>query len=141
MTNSPVYPLQVFFDGSCAVCAAEMAAYRRRQHAGRLEFVDISAPEFDPAPYGITMAAFMHELHAIDGENRVYRGVAAFVAIWRAFPGSTWYGFLGTLASLPGVRMVARFAYWGFARVRKFLPKHHGNPCRGGLCRFDSEDS
>lgn len=135
MTAVPVYPLKVFFDGACGVCAAEMTAYRRKEHGGRLEFVDVSAPGFDPVPYGIPRAAFMYELHAIDGDAQVYRGVDAFRAIWRAFPASTRYGLLGTLVSLPGVHSLARLGYWSFARIRKFLPKRD-DACRDGSCRI-----
>ncbi len=119
----PVYPLQVFFDGSCSVCAAEMEIYRRKRLSDRLHFVDISTPDFDPAPYGISLEAFMYEMHAIDRENRVYRGVEAFSAIWQAFPSSTRYGLLAVLVNLPGVNLLARLAYRCFARSRKFLPK------------------
>lgn len=135
MPAAPAYPLRVYFDGSCAVCAAEMAAYRRKIAADRLVFIDISAPEFDPAPLGITLAAFMFELHAIDRDHRVYRGVDAFQAIWRAFPAATGYGLLGTLIALPGVHLLARGAYWCFARLRKFLPASH-DPCKDGVCRL-----
>jgi predicted DCC family thiol-disulfide oxidoreductase YuxK len=135
MSDTPAYPLQIFFDGSCSVCAAEMEVYRRKEHSGRLQFVDIGEPGFDPAPYGITLEAFMYEMHAIDRENRVYRGVEAFRAIWQAFPASTWYGLLGSLVALPGVRHLARLAYWCFARVRRFLPKNR-EACRDGSCRI-----
>lgn len=123
MTGKPAYPMQIFYDGSCSVCAAEMEIYSRKGLADRLHFIDISAPEFDPAPYGITPEAFMYEMHAIDREKRVYRGVDAFRAIWQAFPTSTRYGLLGALVALPGVHLLARLAYWSFARTRKFLPK------------------
>lgn len=132
---APAYPLQIFFDGSCSVCAAEMEIYRRKEHAGRLQFVDISVPGFDPTPYGITLEAFMHEMHAIDRERHVYRGVEAFRAIWQAFPTSTWYGLLGALVTLPGVNLLARTAYWCFARIRRFLPASSGE-CHDGTCRI-----
>jgi predicted DCC family thiol-disulfide oxidoreductase YuxK len=135
MSDTPGYPLKIFFDGSCSLCAAEMATYRGKEQAGRLRFVDISAPEFDPTPYGITLAAFMHEMHAIDPEGRVYRGVDAFRAIWQAFPASTWYGLLGALVALPGVHLLARAAYWCFARTRRFLPKGRA-ACSDGSCRI-----
>lgn len=136
MPDTPAYPLKVFFDGSCMVCAAEMTSYLRKEHAGRLQFVDISASEFDPTPYGISLKTFMYEMHAIDREGHVYRGVEAFRAIWLAFPASTLYGLLGFLIALPGVHLLARFAYWCFARIRKFLPKKHG-ACRYGTCELD----
>jgi len=133
MAETPAYPLQIFYDGSCSICAGEMDFYRHKEHAGRLQFVDISAPEFDPAPYGITLAEFMYEMHAIDREKRVFRGVEAFAAIWQAFPASTLYGLLGALVMFPGVNILARTAYWSFARLREFLPKTSAT-CRDGTC-------
>ena len=44
MPDAPAFPLQVFYDGSCSVCATEMDLYRRKEHGGRLIFVDISSP-------------------------------------------------------------------------------------------------
>ena len=134
MPEAPAFPLQVFFDGSCSVCSAEMDVYRRKEHGGRLLFVDVSAPAFDPAPYRITLDAFMYELHAIDRAGKVYRGVEAFWAIWQAFPASTLYGLLGALVTFPGAGLVARLAYRGFARIRKYLPKRR-DACPDGVCR------
>jgi predicted DCC family thiol-disulfide oxidoreductase YuxK len=129
------FPLKVFYDGSCPVCAAEMEVYRWKEHGGRLVFIDISGPGFDPGPYGITREAFMYEMHAIDRQGEVYRGVEAFRAIWQAFPASTLYGFLGALVILPGVDSLARLVYRGFARIRKYLPKSRA-ACKDGACRL-----
>ena len=133
MPSEPAYPLQIFFDGACPVCAAGMAVYRRKETTGRLHFIDISSSDFDPEPYGITLEAFMYEMHAIDRDNRVYRGVEAFLAIWQAFPASNLYGMLSALLKFPGVHLLARLAYWCFARSRRFLPKTR-KACRDGTC-------
>jgi predicted DCC family thiol-disulfide oxidoreductase YuxK len=133
MQASPEFPLKVFYDGSCSVCAREMDVYRRKEHGGRLLFVDISIPDFDPTPYGITLPDFMHEMHAIDHSGGVYRGVEAFRAIWQAFPASTRYGALGWLIALPGVHLLARLTYWSFARMRNYLPKSR-EACKDGAC-------
>lgn len=138
MPDTPSFPLKIFYDGSCSVCAAEMEAYRRKEHGGRLFFVDVSAPEFDPSLYGVTLDAFMYEMNAIDREGHVYRGVEAFRAIWQAFPASTRYGLLAALVSLPGVNFVARLAYHGFARIRKYLPKYRAT-CKEGTCRLGKD--
>ena len=138
MPDTPAFPLQIFFDGSCSVCAGEMEVYLGKEHGGRLLFVDISAPEFDPSPYGITLDAFMYEMHAIDREGRVYRGVEAFRAIWQAFPASTRYGLLAALVSLPVVDFLARLAYRGFARTRKYLPKNRAE-CKDWTCRLGKD--
>ena len=138
MPDTPVFPLQIFYDGSCSVCATEMNVYRRKEHGGRLIFVDISAQGFDPSPFGVTMDAFMYEMHAIDREGHIYRGVGAFRAIWQAFPDSTRYGLLAALVSLSGVNFLARLAYRGFARIRKYLPKYR-TACRDGTCRLGKD--
>lgn len=132
--ESPDFPLRVFYDGSCIVCATEIEHYLRRDREGRLEPVDISAGEFDPTIYRISRNEFMDQLHAIDNSGRIYRGVEAFRAIWQAFPESTWFGLLGRLISLPGISALARLAYRGFARVRKYLPKRQSD-CNRGHCR------
>jgi predicted DCC family thiol-disulfide oxidoreductase YuxK len=138
MTARPVYPLQIFYDGACSVCAAEMDAYRHKEQDDRLQFIDISAPDFDPTPYSISMDEFMYELHAIDRENHVYRGVEAFAAIWQAFPPLTLYALLGALAMFPGVNPLARLGYWSFARMRRFLPKNQ-DTCRDETCRIGKD--
>jgi len=134
MPAPPEFPLSVFYDGSCSVCATEMEAYMGKEHGGRLQFVDISPPSFDPIPYGITLDEFMYQMHAIDRVGRVYRGVEAFWAIWQAFPASTLYGFLGAFVMLPGVNLLSRLGYQGFARIRKYLPRRR--ECEGGSCRI-----
>lgn len=130
----PQFPLSVFYDGACSVCAAEIEHYLLQNHGGKLRAIDISAPDFDPEPYHVPLAAFMYELHAIDRTGRVFRGVAAFWAIWQAFPPISIYRFMGSFISLPLINPLARLFYKGFARVRPFLPKRKGS-CSKGICR------
>jgi predicted DCC family thiol-disulfide oxidoreductase YuxK len=135
MTISPVFPLQIFYDGSCSVCATEVERYGRKDRDDRLILVDISAPGFDPAPFGITLAEFMYQMHAIDRSGRVFRGVEAFWAIWQAFPNSSLLGMCGKLIKLPLVNPLARLAYRLFAGIRGHLPKRRSD-CSSGSCRI-----
>jgi len=132
MLKKPEFPLKVFYDGSCYVCSTEMFVYMRKNHEGRLEFVDISMPDFNPDQYGMSLSDFMFQMHAIDRTGRVYRGPDAFRAIWQAFPASAWYGFLGVLVTFPGIRILVRMAYLTFARIRKYLPKRKTAGCKTG---------
>jgi predicted DCC family thiol-disulfide oxidoreductase YuxK len=134
--NSPHFPVRVFYDGSCSVCAAEIEHYLSQNHGGRLTAIDIRASDFDPTPFGISLEVFMYELHVIDRSDKVYRGVEAFWAIWQAFPASTLYWGLGTIVTMPLINPLARLFYKWFARFRRFLPKRHN--CRDGACRIDS---
>lgn len=134
----PEFPLRIFFDGACPLCSREIEHYLRQDHAGRLLPIDISTPDFDPQPYGIALTAFMHELHAIDRSERVYRGVEAFRAIWQAFPDSTAYRLLTAVVALPLINPLARLGYRGFARLRPHLPGR-GNGCTEGACRIGKD--
>ncbi len=134
MDSKPDFPLRVFYDGSCPVCGAKAKGYGRKDRAGRLILVDVSAPDFDPAPFGITQAEFMYQMHALDRSGRVYRGVEAFRAIWLAFPASRLLGLCGDIIALPLVNPLARLAYRAFARLRGYLPKR-SRGCTGGSCR------
>lgn len=135
MTVGPVFPLQLFYDGSCSVCATEVERYGRRDLDGRLKLMDISAPGFDPAPFGISLAEFMYQMHAIDRSGRVFRGVEAFWAIWQAFPTSSLLGVCGRLIMLPLVNPLARLCYRMFAAIRGYLPKRR-RECASGSCRI-----
>ena len=135
MPTKPQFPIKIFYDGSCSVCSTEIEHYLRQNHDNKLLGVDISAPDFDPSPYGITTEAFMYELHVIDQNGEIYRAVEAFWAIWQAFPASTLYGIMGAVINMPLVNPVARLLYKGFARIRPFLPKKH--VCDSGTCRID----
>ena len=134
MPQSPQFPIRIFYDGSCSVCAREINHYLQRDHGGKLLGVDISAHDFDPEPYRIPLDLFMYELHVIDQKGETYKGVAAFWAIWQAFPARTIYGLLGTIITLPVVNPMARLAYKGFAAIRPFLPKRHS--CDSGTCQI-----
>ena len=118
----PIYPLTVFYDGGCPVCAREMACYRRRVCDGRLSFIDISQPDFDPTLYGRSRQEFMAQMHVMDTNGRFFVGVEAFRALWRGMPGVV-YPFLATLAGLPGIHLLARVGYHWFARLRHYLPR------------------
>jgi predicted DCC family thiol-disulfide oxidoreductase YuxK len=132
MTRKPDFPIRIFYDGSCIVCASEIEHYLRREHCGRLVAVDISSPEFNSEPFHIPLEKFMYELHVIDSTGTVYKGVEAFWAIWQAFPTSTVYGIMGAIVTAPVLNLLARLFYKGFANIRPYLPKRH--VCDSGTC-------
>jgi len=138
MRVSPVFPLRIFYDGSCSVCAGEVERYGRKDRDGRLILVDISAAGFDAATFGIPLAEFMYQMHVIDQSGRVFRGVEAFWAIWQAFPTSTLLGSCGKLIMLPLINPIARLCYRMFAGIRGYLPKRN-NDCSSGSCRIGRE--
>jgi predicted DCC family thiol-disulfide oxidoreductase YuxK len=134
MRTSPDFPIRIFYDGSCSVCATAVEHYSRKDRDARLIPVDVSAAGFDPLPYGITLPEFMFQMHVIDRNGRVFRGVEAFWAIWQAFPSSTVLGLCGRVIMLPLVKPIAIFCYHVFANFRGYLPKRDN--CSSGSCRI-----
>jgi predicted DCC family thiol-disulfide oxidoreductase YuxK len=133
--KQPEFPIRIFYDGTCFICAAEIEYYLRKNHSGKLVAVDIIATDFDPNPYHIPLESFMYELHVIDQRGEVYRGVDAYWAIWQAFPTSTFYGVMGAIILMPVINPAARLLYKGFARIRPYLPKRKN--CDSGACRIE----
>ncbi|MDD2309800.1 MAG: DCC1-like thiol-disulfide oxidoreductase family protein [Desulfuromonadaceae bacterium] len=110
MTVTPVFPLRIFYDGSCSVCATEVERYGRKDRDGRLILVDISAPDFDADSFGITLKGFMYQMHAIDQSGRVFRGVETFWAIWLRQADYAAAGQSARQARLPSVRQYPRLS-------------------------------
>ncbi len=81
------YPLTVFYDGSSPACRAEIAPLQRCGHAGRLVFVDCSAPDFDEtvlAGIAIRRSDLINRIHARDAHGRWHTGLAAVQAAYQA---------------------------------------------------------
>ena len=75
--KTPIHPLTLLYDGRCPVCSLEMDGLRAQDSHGRLRFEDISAPDFDAAPWGATAAQLDARLHAV-ARNR--HGISRTVA-------------------------------------------------------------
>ena len=82
--SATVYPLTLLYDASCPVCRLEMDHLRERCTDGRLRFVDISTPGFDPAPYGATLEAMNAVIHGITADGRTLKGVETLRAAYAA---------------------------------------------------------
>ena len=110
------WPVQVYYDASCRLCAAEMHNLRVRDQAGRLAFVDCSAPGFagGPAP----TAQLMQAMHCQDARGQVFAGVDAFRVLYHAVG---LHGVQRTLAN-PLVSRLSRRLYPVLARHRQQLP-------------------
>lgn len=146
------YPLTLYYDDSCPLCRAEMAAITRNDPAGRIRLVDCSVPGFDDAhcrAAGIATHELMHRLHARDAEGRWAVGVPAVAAAYRAVGLAGLGGFFASRRWQP---LLARLYGWladhrqglsrvgltgGFGRYVDWLARRavqRSSACHAGHC-------
>ncbi len=80
--NTDTSTLTIFYDGACPLCAREIAFYRRRKGAGRLNWVDVSQlpPDGEVAP-GLSQGDALARFHVMDHQGRLISGGRAFTEI------------------------------------------------------------
>ncbi|HKX40684.1 MAG TPA: DUF393 domain-containing protein [Burkholderiaceae bacterium] len=108
------WPLTLFYDAACPVCSLEMDHLRERDRLGRLVFVDIAAPGFDPGAYGTTLAAMNAQIHAQRPDGSMLQGVD----VLRLAYGAVGLGWVMQASGWPLLRPLADVGYRLFARHR-----------------------
>ncbi|MFB9888055.1 thiol-disulfide oxidoreductase DCC family protein [Balneatrix alpica] len=129
-----MYPLEVFYDGACPLCAKEMAWLAQQDRQQRLRLRDIQAVDFDASAEGLESSALDAQLHVRDAKGQVWQGVPAFVLIYRAVGRTS----LARVLALPGLAPLWQWGYRHFARHRYRLSAWLGltDSC-GQQCRRD----
>ena len=87
MASTITFPLTIYYDASCPLCASEMHALAARDREARLVLVDCSAMDFDARPFtadGVTRAAMLGEIHARDAVGRWLTGIDVLAEAYRA---------------------------------------------------------
>lgn len=80
----------VLFDGQCPLCSREIAHYRRRRGADRIDWIDITQADNDPSDLGVSRAQAMARFHVRDANGRWHTGAAGFVQLWSWLPAYRW---------------------------------------------------
>ena len=79
--DATAFPVTIFYDASCPVCASEIGALASRDGRCNLRMVDCSAPAFDAASLGrpgLSRSRMLEALHARDSNGRWFEGIDAF---------------------------------------------------------------
>lgn len=127
--------LTLYYDGNCPFCLAEMRRLMGWNSAGRLGFVDISMPDFDPELLGVDMAALDRELHSRTADGRLLVGIDSMLTAY-TLVGRAWIVLPLRVRVL---RPLLACLYRGFARNRYRLSRWMGykpvSQCESGVCQ------
>jgi predicted DCC family thiol-disulfide oxidoreductase YuxK len=115
-TRSPE-PLIVYFDGGCPICTAEIGTYQRLSPLKPVRWDNVADPAM-AMPADATREALLARFHVRLPDGRLVSGGRAFLHLWSALPG---WRYAGALKAVPGVPLMADFAYAVFLRARPVL--------------------
>jgi uncharacterized protein len=136
---------QVYFNGACRVCSAEMSRYRKDCDTAQLDlrFVDAAARPQDLARCGLRPEHLQRRVYLREADGRITSGFPALLTLWRTMPG---YGGLARVLGLPMIRPVCEILYdqavapalawWAQPPVRA-----HSNLAHNRTRRSDGSDS
>lgn len=139
------YPMTIFHDGNCPICRLDIANLQSRNDEGRLRFIDIAAPDFDPAPYGMAREAFAAQIRAQLPDGTLITGMEVFRRAYRA----VGLGWLIAPTNWRLLKTPADALYRLFARHRPAISRRFGGlfealaacqaarrarACRAGQC-------
>ncbi len=112
-----IYPLTVYFDGACKLCASEIDNIAARDIGQRLVLVDCNTPSFDYAALGTNRDAMLNEIHARATDGTWLRGVDVFIAMYQAVD----LGVVANALAHPIVKPLAMRFYPWLVRNRYYL--------------------
>ena len=123
---------QVFYDGACPVCNAEMNILRRWDRAGRLRLIDIAAPDYKEHAWPVSLADMNALLHVRLPDGTWQTGMAATRHIYR----TVGRGWMLAFTGWPLLSRVFDRAYAWFARHRIPISAFVGvRRCTDSACR------
>ena len=108
--------IKVYFDGNCGLCSKEINYYNKIDKKNIFEWVNIYTHDTDLKKLGITKSEALMELHALDKNGKMYKGVDSFILIWKNL--SFFWSILGNVVSFYPIYLTAKFAYRKFAIQR-----------------------
>lgn len=127
--------LTLYFDGACVFCRREMARLGRWDTTGKLAFIDIAEPGFDPQTLGVTLQAMNTLLHGSRPDGSMVVGTDAILEAY-SLVGRGWLVWPLRVRLL---RPALSSAYAAFARHRYRISSllgigAGGHACDNGRC-------
>jgi len=123
--------IKVYYDGLCHLCSREIDHYRTQTGSEHIEFLDITAPGFDPEGEGLDPIRVHRAMHVRRADGTLAVGVDGFIALWEWMPR---YRLAARLSRSPVPRFLLRLGYGIFAASRPYLPKRRRDCAESPYC-------
>jgi len=125
------WPFKILIDGECPLCKREgrILAWLDRGR-NRLVIEDITAADFDPKGYGVSMQELMGQIHGVLPDGTLLKGMEVFRRAYDA----VGLGWLLAPTRWPILRSISDAGYAWFVRNRLRLTGRSG-ACDSGRCR------
>lgn len=127
--NKESREIEAFFDDRCHLCHAEVALLRRWDRRKRIDFIDISSPNFKAEKYGKSLDELMGHMHARLPDGTWVVGVEVFRRLYQI----VGLGLPVAVSRWPLISGLLTFGYSIFAKVRLKLPRRK---CADDICRI-----
>jgi len=106
--------LQIFYDGDCPLCRAEMEFLERRDKNNCIGFVDVRLPHALEPLKGVSCEVALNAIHARTDTGEILTGIDAFCIAYQL----TGLKLLAWILSRKSVRPILNYGYRVFARNR-----------------------
>src|SRR2546427_632110 len=123
---------RVIYDEQCEVCQAGVSWLKILDHNKRVAVHPIDPGILHTIHPTLKVEECLRELHVVSPGGEVAVGADAVILLARLFPETR---LIGTIAGVPGVRVISRMLYRFVALNRYALSK-----CRGGACHVVRPD-
>ena len=117
----PARAAEVFYDGACPVCRAEISMYKKSLGDG-VRWSDLTGTDGDAPDQaqldrdGVGRETLLERFHVRRADGVLVSGPKAFLAIWRGSPRLSW---LARLLDRQPFLAFGEMLYWAFLRVRR----------------------
>jgi len=136
------WEIKLLYDGDCAICRHEVEFLQKRDgDRHRLAFVDIMAPDYDPAEHGgVSFEAAMERIHAVRSDGTVLKNVEVFRQIYTLIGlgwiyAATGWPVIGPVVDwLYGVWAALRLPITGRPSLAAIAAARGGSRCAVGEC-------
>jgi predicted DCC family thiol-disulfide oxidoreductase YuxK len=114
--------LTIYYDGECPLCLAEIHFLKSRNALGLIDFVDVSAPQYDEVSHQLSCQLALATMQGRLADGTQLEGIPVFAEAYKRanLPMLAW------LFTRPLLTPILNASYYVFAKYRHSISKTIG---------------